>query len=353
MNPRIVLVDDDLFDKHHAPGPHPERPERLQAARAALSAFTHVGTPERLAARDASLDELSRVHTPEYLEYLDQVAGQPGAFDADTYRSEYSVQAALRAAGGALAITDALLGGEARLGLGLLRPPGHHARPASAMGFCLVNNVAVAAKHALHRGAERVAIIDWDVHHGNGTEEMFYSDPQVLYVSLHQYPFYPGTGDANDVGSGEGRGYNVNVPLSAGATPAVYASAFERIVAPIVESYAPDITFVSAGFDAHRADPLAGMNLDADSYATMVRSLLAALGHVTQTPRLALLLEGGYALRALEDSLHKTLEAATQSLFGTSRAATEAHPSEQPHSAGHESDLARAVRAHTKHWQLS
>jgi acetoin utilization deacetylase AcuC-like enzyme len=354
MSSPIVLVDDELFDKHRAPGLHPERPERLVAARAALDALTRVAPPQSLAARDASLDELERVHSSGYVERLGQLAGQVGSFDADTFRSEHSVAAALRAAGGALAITDALLGGDARLGVGLVRPPGHHARPSAAMGFCLVNNVAVAAGHALAQGAKRVAIVDWDVHHGNGTEEIFYRDPRVLYVSLHQYPFYPGTGAAGDVGSGDGRGYNVNTPHSAGATPSVYRSAFDRIVAPILESYRPQLTLVSAGFDAHREDPLAGMELDAESYGDMLRSLAGALAHVSATPRLALLLEGGYSLKALEESLRATLRHAVDSFLAPAEPAEPvAQRIDPPVSPRHEADLGRAVEAHSPHWKLS
>jgi acetoin utilization deacetylase AcuC-like enzyme len=354
MSSRIVLVDDELFDKHRAPNPHPERPERLAAARSAVEAVATRVPLRRLAARDASPDELVRVHTQPYVEHLGQVAGQAGAFDADTFRSEASVAAALRAAGGALSITDRLLADDAQLGVGLLRPPGHHARPSAAMGFCLVNNVAVAAAHALQHGASRVAIIDWDVHHGNGTEEMFYADPRVLYVSLHQSPFYPGTGHAEDLGTGEGLGYNVNVPLSAGATSAVYTRAFARIVAPIVESYAPDLTFISAGFDAHRADPLGGMELDDTAYPAMLESLIDALLHVSDQPRLALLLEGGYSLRALEASLKATLEKAEARLCGGPEPANRG-ASASPHpgiSPRHEHELARAVHAQAQHWKL-
>jgi acetoin utilization deacetylase AcuC-like enzyme len=222
------------------------------------------------------------------------------------------------------------------------------------MGFCLINNVAVAASHALCRGANRVAIIDWDVHHGNGTEEIFYADPRVLYVSVHQYPFYPGTGRVDDQGRGDGRGFNVNVPLHAGATPAVYASAFERIVAPIVESYAPDLTLVSAGFDAHRDDPLAGMELDAESYGSMMKTLFGALEHVTAAPRVGLLLEGGYSLGALEASLRATLDAAVRALLPPSESPEARLPGAErtPCSARHERDLSEAMEAHSLHWKL-
>ena len=157
--------------------------------------------------------------------------------------------------------------------MALVRPPGHHARPDRAMGFCLLNNVAVAAAHARAQGVDKIAIVDWDVHHGNGTEEMFFASPEVLYVSLHQWPLYPGTGAADQIGKGEGRGYNLNVPLSPGARIGDYAAAFDRVISPVLEAYAPQLILVSAGFDAHRDDPLASMQLDAVAYGWMTAQL--------------------------------------------------------------------------------
>jgi acetoin utilization deacetylase AcuC-like enzyme len=351
-----VLVDDDLFDKHHAEGLHPERPERLLAARAALAGLGSDNQPRRLAPRDASAEELARAHTSAYLERLDQAAGRCGVFDADTYHSEQSVAAARRAAGGALAMVDELLSGEARLGLALVRPPGHHATAARAMGFCLINHVAVAARHALASGAKRVAIVDWDVHHGNGTQDIFYADPAVLYVSLHQYPFYPGTGGVDELGSGDGHGYTVNLPLSAGATGTVYEAAFERFVVPILEQYGADLILVSAGFDAHHADPLANMLLDGSAYAGMMASLcgLVARGDSQGAAGVGLLLEGGYSLDALRDSLKCTAETASAALFGppASRPSPSPSPAEPGSSARHEAELARARVVHGSHWAL-
>ncbi|HWZ88411.1 MAG TPA: histone deacetylase, partial [Polyangiaceae bacterium] len=205
----LALIDDPLFTEHRAPAGHPERAERLHAARAAVARAELELQRVDLVARAATNDELVRVHSERYLHELDQVAGRSGYFDADTYYSEASVDAARTASGAALVLTDFLLEGHAQFGVALLRPPGHHARPDGAMGFCLLNNVAVAAAHARARGVERVAIVDFDVHHGNGTQEIFYADPAVLYVSLHQFPFYPGTGAAEETGRGDGRGYTV------------------------------------------------------------------------------------------------------------------------------------------------
>lgn len=339
----LAVVDDPLFSEHRAPEPHPERPERLDAARAALARADLDCARQALPARDATDADLARVHTEAYLERLGQAAGKRGHFDSDTYYGPRSVDAARRAAGGAIAMVEALQRGEAAAGVALLRPPGHHARPDGAMGFCLLNNVAVAAASARAHGAERVAIVDWDVHHGNGTQEMFYADPSVLYVSLHQSPFYPGTGAADETGAGEGRGYTVNVPLSAGADDAVYLSAFERIVAPVVEQFDPDLLLVSAGFDAHRRDPLASMAVSEQGYARMLDRLLDAVPRGA-AGRLGLLLEGGYDLVGLGESLRATLEAVGGER--PERVPLEAIPPR------HEADLDRARRAAREHWAL-
>ena len=265
QNPvELCLADDVLFDEHVSPPGHPERPERLAAARQGVDDAPLARAARRLDARDASLDEMARVHTEEYVTALSRIEGKSGHLDADTFFSPRSYAAARRATGAALALTDALLDGAADYGFGLMRPPGHHARAGQSMGFCMLNHVAVAARHALERGARRVVIVDWDVHHGNGTEEIFESRPEVLYISLHQSPQYPGTGAVTDVGFEDGKGFTVNVPLAAGADNAVYAAALERVVLPIIEEYAPDLTLVSAGYDAHARDPLGGMQLDGE-----------------------------------------------------------------------------------------
>lgn len=341
----LAVVDDPLFSEHRAQSAHPERPERLDAARAALDR-ADLGLPKvRLSARDASPDELGRVHDPGYLERLGRSAGSWGHLDPDTFFAPSSAAASVRAAGGALAMVDALLGGAASFGVALLRPPGHHARPGAAMGFCLLNNVAVAAAHARAQGSDRVLILDWDVHHGNGTQEMFFDDPSVLYVSLHQYPFYPGTGAADEVGRGEGRGFTVNIPLCAGANDAVYLAAFDRIVAPIAEQFDPDLVLVSAGFDAHRRDPLAAMELDETAYGAMLERLSRALPRGTEG-RLGLVLEGGYDLRALSASLGATLAALVRDHDGPSAA------SPPSISARHQAELDRAQTEQNRHWKL-
>ena len=308
----LAVADDPLFLAHRSKNPHPERPERLQAAREGLTRALAGGTDAlNLDPTDATEEQLARGHGAAYLAELGQRAGQWGHLDADTYHAPDSVAAARRAAGASVAVVDALIDSRADAGLCLVRPPGHHARPNSAMGFCLLNNIAVAAAHARMRGMQRVAIVDFDVHHGNGTQEMFYADPSVLFVSLHQFPFYPGTGSANELGKGEGTGYTVNVPLSAGANDAVYQAAFDQIVLPIVEQYAPDMLLVSAGFDAHERDPLASMQVSSATYGAMLSALRGVLPERAQS-KVGLFLEGGYDLRALTDSLQSALAGLAQ-----------------------------------------
>jgi acetoin utilization deacetylase AcuC-like enzyme len=303
----VAVADDALFLEHVAPPEHPECGERLLAVRAGLERAAagaglgggSGGAYLNVSFGDASEQQLARVHDPAYVESLGHLAGRSGYLDSDTYLSAGSVAAARRAAGAAVGLVETLHGGAARSGFALPRPPGHHALADRAMGFCLLNNVAVAAAHARALGRERVLVLDWDVHHGNGTEAMFYGDPRVLFVSLHQYPSYPGTGAASDLGQGDGRGHNVNLPLPPGATDSIYASAFERIVLPIIEQFAPDFALVSCGFDAHARDPLAQMALSAQAYAEMAAGLLREL---PPTCPLGLVLEGGYDLQALTES---------------------------------------------------
>ncbi len=334
--PNAYLVDDAIFDRHEPLGYHPERPERLAAGRAAVAhaaaTWTHVE------AREADSADLERVHDARFVEALERLRGRTGMIDPDTYVSTQSVDAARRAAGGAVAMVDGMMKTGA-MGVALLRPPGHHACPDHAMGFCLLNNVAIAAAHARANGAKRVAIVDYDVHHGNGTQEMFYRDPSVLYVSLHQYPFYPGTGAADETGEGEGEGYTVNVPLMAGGGDAVYRAAFDRIVMPVLEEYAPDLILVSAGFDAAARDPLAEMTLSANGYGYMTQKL-GEQARRSAGGRIALVLEGGYDLVALEtgldESMHALFEGRTYDIANESAS----------------SDVERAAAVARKRWKI-
>jgi acetoin utilization deacetylase AcuC-like enzyme len=303
--PSAWLVDDALFDAHVLGGPehpayHPERPERLVAARAATNGSEV--TWQAVARREAKPEELARVHDAAYLESLDKLRGRSGYVDPDTYLAPRSVEVAHVAAGGALALVDKLLDSDVHQGLALLRPPGHHARAGQAMGFCLLNNVAVAAAHAIARGLHRVLVVDWDVHHGNGTQEMFWRSPEVLYLSLHQFPFYPGTGAAEETGEGDGRGFTVNVPLTAGGGDEVYRSAFERTVLPVATEFAPELVLVSAGFDASIRDPLAQMRLSAAAFGWMGQALRGVADR-SASGKIALILEGGYDLVGVQAGL--------------------------------------------------
>jgi len=340
----LLCVDDVAFDEHHARAPHPECPERLHAARRAIAELPEIVTRGYVSARAASEDELARVHTSAYIDRLGRSAGKWAQWDADTFAAPRSAEVATKAAGGGVALVDALMRRDARFGAALLRPPGHHARPDGAMGFCLLNNVAIAAAHARAIGARRVMIVDFDVHHGNGTQEMFYDDPNVLFVSTHQFPFYPGTGDAIEIGSRDGRGFTANVPLSRGAGDAEYFAAFERVIAPLASEFAPDIVLFSAGFDAHRDDPLAGMLLTASAYG---RLLVVVRQAVADTTPMALFLEGGYDLPGLEASVGAALRglvgAPDEELAGPS-------PNTNPLSPAHEREIERARQVLREHW---
>lgn len=292
----------------HDTGPgHPERAERITAITAALDARDWLGY-RRAEAPAADLGALRAVHTDRLIQEVRAAAeAGGGALDPETIVSAGSWEAAAHAAGGACAAAAALLGGDADVAVSLARPPGHHASANVGMGFCLLNSVAVAARHALDDlGAGRVAIVDWDVHHGNGTNDIFRASDAVLYASIHQAGLFPGTGPLLDVGSGAGRGYSINLPVPAGSGEDVWLSMLEWIVAPAVEEFGPDLILISAGFDAHRADPLAGCVLETQSFAEMAR-LVRGLGARTGAP-VGAVLEGGYDPEALGASVVAMME---------------------------------------------
>ena len=250
------------------------------------------------------------MHPARYIERVRDMSARSAAFDADTPTSPGSYEAALRAAGGACALVEALLGGGERTGFSVLRPPGHHAEFERAMGFCLFANVAVAARHALDSlGASRVFVLDWDVHHGNGTNTIFHESRELLFCSIHQYPFWPGSGPLEDVGAGEGEGFSVNLPVPAGTGEDAFLSLVEHVCAPAVRQFRPDLILISAGYDAHSEDPLGGLALETASYSAMTRQL-RALGDELGAP-VGAVLEGGYDLGALADSVAATMEALT------------------------------------------
>jgi len=287
---------------------HPDTPQRIEAIDAALSGAGDLGWQRRLAPA-AQRAELEAVHEPALLDRIERLcAAGGGQIDADTFVGEQSYRAALHASGGATALVRALCGGEARLGFALLRPSGHHAGRTRAMGFCLLNNVAVAAALALSQlGARRVFILDWDVHHGNGTAEIFRRRADVLFASIHQGGIYPGTGALADAGSGEGAGYTINLPVAAGTGGEVWRSLLEHIVIPAAAAFAPDLVLVSAGYDAHRDDPLGGCRLDTEDFAQLacqVRDLAVRAG-----APVGLVLEGGYDPGALAACVLATMRA--------------------------------------------
>jgi acetoin utilization deacetylase AcuC-like enzyme len=297
----LVLIASERFADHETPPGHPERPERAEIMDLVADDWRQRGG-EVVAPRSATLEQITRVHDTAYVNRIAALAGSSHALDPDTYTSPESHDVALLAAGATIDAVERALGSPGCRALALVRPPGHHAERGRAMGFCLYNNVAVAAAHARAAGVARVAIVDVDVHHGNGTQHMFETDPDVLYVSLHQFPFYPGTGDATEIGRDEGTGFTVNVPLAAGAVDEDYRLVFAEIVCPIVSQFGPEVVLVSAGFDAHERDPLAGMRLTTGGFAGMYRDL-RQVAERSCGGRVAAAVEGGYDGRALSESL--------------------------------------------------
>jgi len=291
----------------HDTGGHPENARRIVAIERALSERDWLGYDVRLSPA-AAVEAIAAVHPLEHVRRIEALCRRGGGMiDMDTIVSSGSWEAALHAAGGAIALVDGLLGAEgARAGASLHRPPGHHAEPARAMGFCLFDNIAIGAQHALDaHGARRVMIVDWDVHHGNGTNAIFHSRNDVLFCSIHQSPLYPGTGPASDVGSGAGEGYTVNMPVPAGSGDAVFVSHMEHVVRPLALAYEPDLLLVSAGYDAHADDPLASCVVTDEGFAGMA----AVLGGVAASlgVPLGIVLEGGYDLGALSRGVVATL----------------------------------------------
>jgi acetoin utilization deacetylase AcuC-like enzyme len=306
---KVALVSHDAGLMHDAGRDHPERPARMQAAREGvrLSGLEVVA----LEAPRATLDDLQLVHDSAYVASIERLCRAGGGqLDPDTHAAEASWEAALRAAGAGPEAVRALISGTAEIGFVAMRPPGHHALTARAMGFCLFNNIAVTAR-TLGADQARVAIVDWDVHHGNGTQDTFYEDPDVLYTSIHESPFYPGTGMIEETGAGRARGSTVNLPFRAGTGGAAYRAAMGSLIRDTIEDFSPDWLLISAGYDAHRADPLAGMRLETADYgamAYMLRDLVPA-------GRTIFFLEGGYDLDAIRSSVAATLQGAQGEVF--------------------------------------
>lgn len=316
MASSLAYVTDDLFEEHAPPRRHPERPERLAHLRRRLGNTRLARDGNQLRIRSATDVELGQVHAAGYLETLERtMPGRTGWLDGDTYFSEKSWEAARVAAGACIDVTRIVLSGEAERGLALVRPPGHHAEADRAMGFCVLNNAAVAAASARAAGAARVAVLDFDVHHGNGTENIFAADPDVMYLSVHQYPHFPGSGAPTDIGTHKGAGATVNVGLPAGCGDAEYRDVFDRVFNPALAAFKPDILIASAGYDAAAADPLSSMKVSARGYR-MIGDELCAMAERYAGGRLVAMLEGGYDLDGLADGVVGMIEAMMEARGG-------------------------------------
>lgn len=293
------ILTDTRYAAHTNPT-HVERQERLQAIEKALKASELHDTLLSLPARAATDQELATVHNPAYLDTVKRMSEQGGGdMDADTYTTAESWEAAVWAAGGALRMVEAIIQGECHNGFALVRPPGHHATSNRAMGFCLINNIAVAARHAITTlGLQRIAIVDYDVHHGNGTQDIFYNDPNILYCSSHASPFYPGTGLLHEMGTGAGQGATFNMPLPPGVGDKGHVRIFEQALVPALRTWKPDMILVSAGYDAHWSDPIGPMVMSVTGYARLTQILYDLAGELCNG-KIAFMLEGGYNLDAL------------------------------------------------------
>jgi acetoin utilization deacetylase AcuC-like enzyme len=319
MTKRTTAYVYDPFNLRHTRDGHPENYRRLEKTWSMLGEDGILESLRAIPSSMAPMDAVLSVHTPRYIERLQmaQMLGG-GHLDADTYLNADSYNAAMLAVGGLLNLTDTVLWGQAENGFALIRPPGHHALPYVGMGFCLLSNASIAARWAQKQhGLQRVLIVDFDVHHGNGTQDAFYDDPSVLFFSAHQYPYYPGTGAADEVGTEAAHGTTINVPLPAYVGDAGYLDAFRRILAPAARRFKPQLILVSAGYDAHWLDPLASMQLSVTGYARLVEELMALADELCQG-RLVCVLEGGYNLDVLSHSVLSTLRVLSGALAGTS-----------------------------------
>ena len=340
MADTLLLADDGMLAHQQDPR-HPESPERLRAIRERLALHPVAGTRWQTP-RPATREEVARVHSPEYVELVDRVRGRRVHLDPDVVTSAGTTDASYLAAGAAVEAVEAVMSGAARNAFALVRPPGHHAEAGRAMGFCVFANVAIAAEHARKvLGCQRVLVVDWDVHHGNGTQHIFEARDDVLVFNTHQWPYYPGSGGLEEVGRGAGEGFTVNVPLPPGMGDGDYAAVFAGLLAPVAEAFAPDLVLVSAGFDPHRDDPLGGMMVTSDGFA----GLCGAVRGVAERHaggKLVLVLEGGYDLGGLASSVHGCVEV----LAGATPPATAAA------SVIGEKVLRRTQEQHRRFWKL-
>lgn len=340
----LILIGSERFAEHQTPPGHPEAPARAAVFDRIAARWQDAGHQVSAPAR-AKRSQLALVHSDAYLRYVESLAGRSAAIDSDTFTSPDTVTTAALAAGAAVDAVDQVMALTRTRAFVLARPPGHHAERDRGMGFCFYNSVAVAAAAARRGGSERVAIVDYDVHHGNGTQDIFASDPSVLYLSMHQYPFYPGTGSVTETGVGPGEGYTINVPLEMGATDDDYRLVSHHIVEPVLRRFRPDVVLVSAGFDAHERDPLGSMRLTTEAFAAMTADLRRVADECCQG-RLVAVVEGGYDLQALGECTW----AVVQVLAGTSEAPW---PSARHQSTRGSDAIALVNAVHGKRWKLT
>jgi len=333
------LIWSQQFLRHVTPVGHPEQPARASVMQRVAENWMFGGGSASEPSQ-GTMEHILRVHSRQHFENIETSSGSNVRFDQDTYASPESSLIAKLAVGASIDAVDYALSGNPTVVF--VRPPGHHAEQDRAMGFCLYNNIAIAASHALSSGCEKIAIVDYDVHHGNGTQWMFYDDPRVLYISIHQYPFYPGTGAADDVGRNGGAGFTVNIPLAAGAGDADYMLLLTRLVIPILKRFNPDLLLLSSGYDAHVSDPLGGMNLSTRGFSEIIKGLQEVSEECCQG-RIIAVTEGGYNLGALEECLAVTLETMTGATFDSFEGDREATELAQ-------TSLSKVVSAQASFW---
>jgi len=308
---RVGFVYDPRYLGHEMGHGHPESPDRLRAICAQLQSSGTWSRLHQVTPRRAEREWIELIHSASYVESLERRSPATGyaSLDPDTSMSPGTLEAAYLATGGALAAVDAIINGDIHQAFCAVRPPGHHAEVDRAMGFCFFNSVAIAARYIQHHhGLKRVLIVDWDVHHGNGTQHAFYDDASVLFFSTHQFPYYPGTGGARETGEGRGKGLTINVPLSGGQGDDEYREVFQKVLVPATDTFQPEFVLISAGFDAHRDDPLANMNLTEEGYGELT-NMVASIAKDFSSGRILACLEGGYHLQALAGSVDQHLQA--------------------------------------------
>ena len=342
----LTIYTSERFADHLNPPGHPERLQRAEVMQVVASELRKAGSELR-EPRAATQDELARIHDRDYISLIAETAGKATALDPDTFTSPDSYDVARLAAGAAIDGVEHVLEGSGRRVFAMVRPPGHHAEHNRAMGFCLFNNVAIAAAHARARGLSRVAVVDYDVHHGNGTQWSFYEDPSVLFISSHQYPYYPGTGAAAEIGRGRGLGFTVNLPIDAGGTDADYELAYNAVAFPVLRQFRPELILISAGFDALDGDPLAGMRLSAGEFARLTAAVVA-IADEHANGRVVVVTEGGYDLGGLASCLRSV----SNVLSGETRLSDLAGPAGSTDSRRGRATVDAVVPGLRQYWRL-